>query len=308
MARPLCAWKRSSAAALQPVCHRLPCRPCLPDLVNSYQGALLVIIDLTGLVVIVTGAGRGIGAAICQRFAAEGAKVTGWDVSPDDLALTGRAIFAAGGIWRGREVDVRDYGQVSAAVAGVLQEFGRIDVVVNNAGVGADKPLDVLTEEEWDRCFDVNLKGVWQVCKAVVPAMKRQRAGRIINAASFAAIIPMAGVGAYAASKSGVVQLTRALAGELGPWDVTVNAYAPGMVPTDINHFTERTPEEQERLLSTLTLRHWGSKADIADLCCFLASDKAGYITGTLIDVSGGKLATQQPAAPYAWAGSAQPS
>jgi len=261
-----------------------------------------MLIDLSEHVLIVTGAAHGIGRALALRFAEEGAIVAAFDVDSADLDALVAAIGAAGGRASGWTVDVRDGDAVLAAVQAVHSAFGRIDVVVNNAGVGADKPLDQLTEDEWDRCFDVNLKGVWHVSKAVMPFMKAQRSGRIINAASFAAIIPMAGVGAYAASKAGVVQLTRALAGELGPWDVTVNAYAPGMVPTGINHFTERPAEEQARLLSTLTLRRWGTEGDIADLCCFLASDKANYITGTLIDISGGKFATQQPAIPYIWA------
>jgi 3-oxoacyl-[acyl-carrier protein] reductase len=133
------------------------------------------------------------------------------------------------------------------------------------------------------------------MCKAVIPAMKRQGSGRILNAASFAAIIPSIGGAAYAAAKAGVAGFTRVLAGELGPSNVTVNAYAPGMIPTDMNHFADRDPAEQQRLLDTLTLRRWGDPADVANLICFLASDLAGYITGTMIDVSGGKFATQMP-------------
>jgi 3-oxoacyl-[acyl-carrier protein] reductase len=259
-----------------------------------------VLIDLTDRVVIVTGAGRGIGAALAERFALEGARVIGIDILEEDLKQVGQAITTAGAKWEALTVDVTQAAQITAATKAVAERYGRIDVLVNNAGVGADKPLDELTESEWDRCFNVNLKGLWLMSRSVMPIMKRQNAGRIINAASFAAIVPMAGVGAYAAAKAGVVQLTRALAGELGPWNITVNAYAPGMVPTDINHFTERSQEEQDRLLDMLTLRRWGAKEEVADLVCFLASDRAGYITGTVIDVSGGKLATQVPSAPYA--------
>jgi 3-oxoacyl-[acyl-carrier protein] reductase len=133
------------------------------------------------------------------------------------------------------------------------------------------------------------------MCRAVIPVMKRQRAGRILNAASFAAIVPITGSAAYAASKAGVHYFTRALAGELGPWGITVNCYAPGMIPSAINRFTEQPAERQRRLLDTLTLRRWGHERDVARLLCFLASDLAGYITGTMVDVSGGKLATQIP-------------
>jgi 3-oxoacyl-[acyl-carrier protein] reductase len=137
------------------------------------------------------------------------------------------------------------------------------------------------------------------MCQAVTPAMKTAKHGRIINAASYAAITPAIGGGVYAASKSAVVQLTRVLAGELGPWDITVNAYAPGMVPTAMNGFAELPQVEQDRLLDTLTLRRWGVPDDVADLVAFLAGPRAGYITGTLIDVSGGKLATQTPYRAY---------
>ena len=133
--------------------------------------------------------------------------------------------------------------------------------------------------------------------------MKRQNSGRIINAASFAAIVPSIGSAAYAASKAAVVQLTRTLAGELGPWNITANAYAPGMIPSGINTFAEMDPADQGRLLDTLTLRRWGEADEVADLICFLASDASRYITGTLVDVSGGKLATQLPQRGYEIAG-----
>jgi 3-oxoacyl-[acyl-carrier protein] reductase len=152
-----------------------------------------------------------------------------------------------------------------------------------------------LSEEVWDLNQDVNLKGTFLMCRAVAPVMKRQRAGRIINAASYAAITPIVGGAAYAASKAGVHYFTRVLAGELGPWNVTVNCYAPGMIPTEMNHFDEAPADHQRRLLDTLTLRRWGIARDVANLVCFLASEQAAYITGTLIDVSGGKLATQIP-------------
>src|SRR5262249_34522209 len=137
------------------------------------------------------------------------------------------------------------------------------------------------------------------MCRAVIPVMKRQRSGRIINAASFAAIVPIVGSAAYAASKAGVHYFTRALAGELGPWNITANCYAPGMIPTEINHFTDAPPARQRDLLDALTLRRWGEARDVANLVCFLASDLAGYITGTMVDVSGGKLATQIPRLPW---------
>jgi len=249
-------------------------------------------IDLRGKVAVVTGAARGLGLAVADRLVAEGVLVGRWDNNwPDKGNDPERAV-----------VDVTSGESIARAVDGVVARHGRIDILVNNAGITVDKPADVLTEDEFCRIVDVNLNGVYRVCRAVIPVMKAQRGGRILNVASFAAIVPAFGGAAYGASKAGVVYLTRVLAGELGPWSITVNAYAPGMVPTDINHYTERPQAEQEALLDTLTLRRWERAEDVADLVCFLASDQAGYITGTLVDVSGGKLAIQRPRVAYDWA------
>ncbi len=252
-------------------------------------------IVLRGKVAIVTGAGRGIGREIAETLAREGATTVVTDIR-QDLLDDVAAEFGRQG-WTGRQYicDVRDAARTRAVVDDVARTCGRIDVLVNNAGVAPGGPVETLSEEAWDLNLDVNLKGTFLMCQAVMPVMKRQRSGRIINAASFAAILPITGSAAYAASKAGVHYFTRALAGELGPWNVTVNCYAPGMIPTEINRFRELPPERQRRLLDTLTFRRWGETRDVANLICFLASDLAGYITGTMIDVSGGKLATQIP-------------
>jgi 3-oxoacyl-[acyl-carrier protein] reductase len=258
-----------------------------------------MLIDLGGKVAIVTGAGRGIGLEIARVLAAEGVATIITDIR-QDLLDAAREEWRAQG-WCGAHLlcDVREAKDNRTVAEHAITEFGRIDILVNNAGAAAGGPVETLAEANWDLNMDINLKGMFLMCQAVIPQMKRQRAGRIINAASFAAIVPSVGGAAYAASKAGVVSMTRVLAGELGPWDVTVNAYAPGMIPTEMNHFAERPAEVQQRLLDTLTLRRWGSPADVANLICFLASDLAGYITGTVIDVSGGKLATQIPALAY---------
>jgi 3-oxoacyl-[acyl-carrier protein] reductase len=213
------------------------------------------------------------------------------------------AVTANGWTGRGHICDVRDLSRIQEVVDETVRDFGRIDILVNNAGVAGGAYVDELSEELWDANFDINLKGTFLMCKAVVPVMKKQKSGRILNAASFAAIVPSLGSSAYAASKAGVHYFTRVLAGEVGPYDVTVNCYAPGMVPSEINHFTEQPADIQERLLDTLTLRRWQEAKDVASLLCFLASDHAGYITGTLVDVSGGKLATQIPHRAYQRAG-----
>ncbi|HET9650135.1 MAG TPA: SDR family NAD(P)-dependent oxidoreductase [Microlunatus sp.] len=262
-----------------------------------------MILDLQDKVVVVTGAGRGIGRTIAEAFLRERSTVAISDVSQDALSWFEAARTQAGVDGLAGVCDVSDTARVEAFVAGIVERFGRIDVLVNNAGVMGEGLLEELDDETWERCFDVNVGGAFKMCRAVVPIMKRQASGRIINAASFAAIVPSIGSGAYAASKAAVVQLTRTLAGELGPWNITANAYAPGMIPSGINTFADMAPADQDRLLDTLTLRRWGSADEVADLICFLASDASRYITGTLIDVSGGKLATQLPQRAWELAG-----
>lgn len=273
-------------------------------------------LDLKDRVVVVTGAARGIGAVIAARFADEGARVVALDLAfPDDVSDAAGAADAAdddAAADAGEHAfrpsappitrvtcNVADPASVDAAVAEILERHGTIDVLVNNAGINVEGPVADLDWERWRACFDVNMGGVFLMSRAVAPIMKAAGRGRIINAASFAAIVPSVGSAAYAASKAAVVQFTRVLASELGPWDITVNAYAPGMVPTAMNGFAEMPQSDQDRLLDTLSLRRWESPDDVANLLIFLASDASAYITGALLDVSGGKLATQIPARAY---------
>jgi 3-oxoacyl-[acyl-carrier protein] reductase len=256
-------------------------------------------IDLRGKVAIVTGAGRGIGREIADTLAAEGVTTVVTDIRQELLEEFERDLKARGQAGAGLRCDVRNAKEIEQLVADVRGRYGRIDILVNNAGVAGGGPVEELSEEVWDLNQDVNLKGTFLMCKAVIPAMKEQRSGRIINAASFAAIVPSLNSAAYASSKAGVHYFTRVLAGELGPYGITVNCYAPGMIPTELNHFTEQSAERQERLMDTLTLRRWGTAGEVANLICFLASDLAAYITGTMVDVSGGKLATQIPRLAY---------
>jgi len=244
-------------------------------------------LDLTDRVVVVTGAARGIGRTLATRFFAEGCRVVAFDLAFDEPAAPGVDEVVC---------NVADPASVRTAVDEVVARHGTIDVLVNNAGVNVIGAVADLEWDAWRRCMDVNLGGTFLVSQAVAPVMQAAGRGRIVNAASFAAIVPSVGSAAYAASKSAVVAFTRVLASELGPWGITVNAYAPGMVPTAMNGFAEMPTAEQDRLLDTLSLRRWETPDDVADLLVFLASDAAGYITGTLVDVSGGKLATQIPA------------
>jgi 3-oxoacyl-[acyl-carrier protein] reductase len=252
-------------------------------------------VDLADRVVIVTGAGRGIGRTIAETFLRERSVVVGLDVGEGALEWLDRARTDLGLRGASFDCDVTDSLRVTAVVEEIVATFGRVDVLVNNAGVLVEGLVENLDDDAWDRCFDVNVGGIFRMCRAVIPTMKSQHSGRIINAASFAAIVPSVGSAAYAASKAAVVQFTRTLAGELGPWNITVNSYAPGMIPTSMNGFAELPEDARNQLLDTLSLRRWGEPGDVADLICFLAGDAAGYITGTLVDVSGGKLATQIP-------------
>lgn len=252
-------------------------------------------IDMSGRVVLVTGAARGIGRTIAQTFAREGATVVGLDLDPGALAELREEGLAETVL----TCDITDPEAVRAAIAMIEERHGRLDVLVNNAGINAEGPLETFDPALWDRVFAVNVRGVLNTCQAVIPLMKRQQSGRIINAASFAAIIPSVEAAAYGASKAAVVQMTRVLASELGPWGITVNAYAPGMIPTAMNGFSALEETAAATKLDQLSLRRWGLPEDVANLCLFLAGDLSGYITGALLDVSGGKFATQDPGA--AW-------
>lgn len=259
------------------------------------RGVLHELFDLSGRVALITGGSRGLGLQIAEALGEFGALVAITARKADELEAAAACLKAAGSPAMCFPVDLGRPEAPSTLCDAVLKAFGRIDILVNNAGVAGGGPVEAMSEDAWDRNLDINLKGTMLMCQAAIPAMKRQRSGRILNAASFAAIIPSIGGAAYAASKAGVESLTRVLASELGPWEITVNAYAPGMIPTQMNRFAEAPPERQEQLLDTLSLRRWGDAQDVANLICFLASDKAGYITGTLIDISGGKFATQMP-------------
>ncbi len=254
-----------------------------------------MLIDLTGQIAIVTGAGRGIGRVIARRLAAEGVSVVAAELRPDLVDDLAREWGENG--WPGLQLvcDVCLPASCRAVVEAAEARFGRLDILVNNAGIARGGPVADMDPADWADSLDANLTGTFQMCQAAIPALRRAGGGRIINASSFAAIVPSLGGAAYAASKVGVEALTRVLAGELGPDGITVNCYAPGMIPTDMNGFADRSDAEKELLLDTLTLRRWGNPDDVASLICFLASPHASYITGTRIDISGGKLATQMP-------------
>jgi 3-oxoacyl-[acyl-carrier protein] reductase len=258
-----------------------------------------VIIDLSRKTAIVTGAAAGIGRELALRFGREGCNVVGLDLSESALSELEADFFKEELSGTFLRCDITSKPEIETVIPRVRDTYQTIDILINNAGTFSAGPVEELSEDDWDRNFRVNAKGTFLMSQAVIPVMKEQRWGRIINASSFAAVVPSIATSAYAASKSSVVLLTRVMASELGPWNITVNAYAPGMVPTGMNNFANRSAEEKEKLLSLLSIRRWERAEDVANLLCFLASEQASYITGTLIDVSGGKLATQFPADAY---------
>ena len=251
-------------------------------------------IDISNKIVIVTGASKGIGRVIAETFAKEGVKLSLWDIDYEELLVVANTISTESGEKPiAIKCDVSSEHDVNEAVKLTVDKYGTIDVLIANAGIlNASKILET-TAERWDEVFDVNTKGPFLCAKAVAPYLKSKNSGRIMFASSFAAIVPSVGSAAYAASKSAVVSLTRVLAAELGPWNITVNAYAPGMIPTNMSAIETLSESRQNEMLDTLCIREWGSADDIASLLIFLASEQARYITGTLIDSSGGKFSVQ---------------
>jgi 3-oxoacyl-[acyl-carrier protein] reductase len=239
-------------------------------------------------VALVTGAGSGIGRAVAEAFAREGASVTILDVDGERAAETARAIESGGGEALAVMADVCSAEDVARAVAETLARFRRLDVLVNNAGTGVASPVEDLGEAMWDRVLDVNLKGAFLCTRAAVPAMKQQGGGAIVNIASVEAVKGIPGHSAYAASKAGITGLTRALATELAPFGIRVNYLCPGAVWTRMTeHWFSR---QREQVVAGIPLGRIADPVDIAGPVLFLASDDARYITGQGLIVDGGMV------------------
>ena len=238
-----------------------------------------------GQVALVTGATRGIGAAIALELAKHGLKVIGTATTDDGAAKVTQALAGHAGC-RGAKLDVNDAQAAEALVDSIVKEHGALHVLVNNAGITRDMLAMRLKDEDWDAVLDTTLKAVFRMSRAVMRTMMKQRYGRIVNITSVVGASGNPGQANYAAAKAGVAGMTRALARELGSRGITVNCIAPGFIETDM---TASLPEEkQQALLGQIPLGHLGKPADIANAVAFVASPEAGYITGQEIHVNGG--------------------
>lgn len=244
---------------------------------------------LTGKVALVTGASRGIGRAIALKLAAEGAAVViNYHGSMEKAKEVKAEIESDGGIAEIMQCNVADYQATEAMIRKVTDDFGRLDILVNNAGITRDGLLMKMSEEDFDRVIDTNLKGAFHTIRFAARQMLKQRSGRIINMASVVGVTGNAGQANYAASKAGVIGLTKATARELASRGITVNAVAPGFIETDM---TAVLPEKvKEASVSQIPLGKFGSPEQVASAVAFLASSDAAYITGQVLHVDGGMV------------------
>jgi 3-oxoacyl-[acyl-carrier protein] reductase len=238
-----------------------------------------------GQVALVTGATRGIGAAIALELAKKGLKVIGTATSDEGAGKIGQALAAYPGC-AGKNLNVTDGVAAEALIDSLVKEHGALHVLVNNAGITRDMLAMRLKDDDWDAVIDTNLKAVFRMSRGVMRAMMKQRYGRIINITSVVGSAGNAGQANYAAAKAGVAGMTRALARELGSRNITVNCIAPGFIETDMT--AGLSEEQQKALLAQIPLGHLGKPQDVAHAVAFVASPQASYITGQQIHVNGG--------------------
>jgi len=243
------------------------------------------MIDLNDKVAIVTGSGRGIGRAIALKLAENGATVVVNDIDRSAQAMASE-IQATGKKSLAVTADITSSADVAKMVDAAMDAFGKIDILVNNAGINRDQLLMRMSEEDWDRVLDVDLKSVFLCTKAVLRPMLKQHRGRIVSIASIVGLAGNPGQANYAAAKAGIIGFTKSIAREVASRGITVNAIAPGFIDTEM---TQRLPENQrQELMARIPLGCLGTPEDVANAVAFLASNEAGYITGQVLTVDGG--------------------
>ena len=240
--------------------------------------------SLQGEIALVTGASRGIGAAIADELALMGATVIGTATSDAGAAAIGERLAAHGG--HGRKLDVTDGAAVEGLIDAIGKEFGAVSILVNNAGITRDQLLMRMKDDDWQAILDTNLTSVYRTSKAVMRGMMKARKGRIVNIASVIGATGNAGQANYAAAKAGIIAFSKSLAKEIGSRNVTVNVVAPGFIDTDMTRAL--TDDQRKALLPNIALGRLGAAQDIADAVLFLASPSANYITGETLHVNGG--------------------
>ncbi|MBL7111410.1 MAG: 3-oxoacyl-[acyl-carrier-protein] reductase [Bacteroidales bacterium] len=241
---------------------------------------------LEGKVALITGANRGIGRAIALKLAEEGARIAFTDLAYDDNSKSLEAACTELGVKaKMYSSDASKYDDTEKVVKQVHEDFGSIDVLVNNAGITKDNLLMRMTEDQWDAVINVNLKSVFNFTKAVQPIMLKQRSGSIINMSSVVGVAGNAGQANYSASKAGIIGFTKSIAKEVGSRNIRCNALAPGFIITEM---TDKLPEDvKETWIKTIPLRRGGTPEDVANTTLFLASDLSSYVSGQVINVCG---------------------
>ena len=241
-------------------------------------------------VAIITGGARGIGKAISQVFLREGAKVAIVDIEdPKKLEAVKRDLEKIGGKVITIPCDITKGSEVNGRVDEVRKRFGRIDILVNNAGIIRRGTIETVTEEDWDRVIEVNLKGTFNCCKAVVAIMKQQRHGKIVNISSIAGKMgDITSAPGYGPSKAGMDALTKTLARQLAQYGINVNSVAPHAIETEMS--AQWSEERRKEIIASIPLGRLGKPEDVANAVLFLASDEASFITGEILDVNGGAL------------------